>query len=246
MAARVLVIDDSPMTVQLVTAALAQAGIAAAAATDLAALDAVLAQGAYDVVLVDVNMPEMFGDDVVEFLRVQRRLTSKLVLYSDLSEDELSARAARAGADGFLSKARGLEATVSAIQALLPAEAPAPGQRRVLLVDGRRALPATLPGELAARGLEVSAVDSGDAATRAILKKRTRPDLVLVDVATPGLDAVEFCRLIAGNSLFAGIRVLMCAPGADDRLQPLAGQAPSAGVLREHELNANELLRRLA
>ena len=89
MSARVLVIDDSPMTVQLLTEALSAAGLDVDAASDLASLDARLAGASYGLVLVDVNVPEMFGDDVVEFLRRQRGVSARLLLYSDLLPDFL-------------------------------------------------------------------------------------------------------------------------------------------------------------
>src|SRR4051812_38655246 len=104
MAARVLVIDDSPMIVDLLLKGLQSAGIEAEAASDLATLDARLSVGHHELVLVDVNMPEMYGDDVVEFLREQRKLTCKLLLYSDISEDELAVKVKRSGADGYISK----------------------------------------------------------------------------------------------------------------------------------------------
>jgi DNA-binding response OmpR family regulator len=103
-AARVLVIDDSLMMGQLITQALNGAGLTADAVANLAALDQQLEKNSYALVLVDVNMPEMYGDDVVEFLRVQRRLTAKLFLYSDTPEEELAAKAKAAGADGSICR----------------------------------------------------------------------------------------------------------------------------------------------
>src|SRR5581483_2195974 len=102
MPSRVLVIDDSPMTVDLLTGALANAGIEADSAQDLATLDLRLNGQTYELVLVDVNMPEMYGDDVVEFLRSQRNIKATLWLYSDLPEDELKKKVTASGADGYV------------------------------------------------------------------------------------------------------------------------------------------------
>ncbi|HZA51445.1 MAG TPA: response regulator, partial [Myxococcaceae bacterium] len=103
MPARVLVIDDSPMLLDLTVTALRTAGFDASSAVDLASLDQALAAGPVDLILVDVNMPEMFGDDVVEFLRSQRKVNAKLLLYSDIPEKELAHRAKASGADGFVT-----------------------------------------------------------------------------------------------------------------------------------------------
>lgn len=244
MAARVLVIDDSPMTVQLITTALAQAGIEADSATDLASLDARLADGKYEVVLVDVNMPEMYGDDVVEFLRVQRKLNAKLLLYSDISEEELAAKAKNAGADGYITKSSGLEAAVAAIQGALGlgAAEPAKGKRRVLVVDDSEATAHLLQVELSAQGHEVMTANSADAATKIILKKKTRPDLVLLDVRMPGINGEEFCRFIKGNSLFAGIQVLLCSAEEEGELKRIVERAGADGYIRKDSLIAKEIL----
>src|SRR3954468_10475096 len=106
---RVLVIDDSPMLLELTVRALTGAGFDALGAEDLARLDAQLSTGPFDLILVDVNMPEMFGDDVVEFLRTQRQDNAKLVLYSDVSEAELAAKVKSSGANGSITKGKGLE-----------------------------------------------------------------------------------------------------------------------------------------
>lgn len=245
MAARVLVIDDSPMTVQLITTALAQAGIEADSASDLASLDARIADGKYEVVLVDVNMPEMYGDDVVEFLRVQRKLSAKLLLYSDISEDELAAKAKNAGADGYITKSSGLEAAVAAIQASLGGAAPdvmPRTRRRVLVVDDSEATAHLLQVELSAQGHEVMTANSADAATKIILKKKTRPDLVLLDVRMPGINGEEFCRFIKGNSLFAGIQVLLCSAEEEGELKRIVERAGADGYIRKDSLIAKEIL----
>ncbi|MEW5739718.1 MAG: response regulator [Myxococcota bacterium] len=243
MAARVLVIDDSPMTVQLITQALQGAGINADAASDLASLDERLGQGRYDAVLVDVNMPEMYGDDVVEFLRVQRKLTAKLLLYSDISEAELAAKAKAVGADGYITKSAGLEAAVAAIEAALGLKSDASsGKRRVLVVDDSEATARLLEVELSAQGHEVMTANSADAATKIILKKKTRPDLVLLDVRMPGVNGEEFCRFIKGNSLFAGIQVILCSAENEEELKRIVERSGADGYIRKDSLIAKEIL----
>lgn len=243
MAARVLVIDDSPMMVQLITQALAGVGITADNAGDLATLDARLDGNAYELVLVDVNMPEMYGDDVVEFLRVQRKITAKLFLYSDIPEAELAAKAKSSGADGYITKSSGLEAAIDAIRTALGATGSgAGGKRRVLVVDDSEATANLLQVELTAKGHEVMTANSAEAATKIILKKKTRPDLVLLDVRMPGVNGEEFCRFIKGNSLFAGIQVLLCSAEDESELKRIVQSAGADGYVRKDSLIAKEIL----
>ncbi len=245
---RVLVIDDSPMTVQLISTALSGAGLDVDTASDLASLDARLAEHTYTVVLVDVNMPEMYGDDVVEFLRHQRQLKARLLLYSDLPEDELAEKATKAGADGYICKSHGLESAVEKIrEAVLetaggtPAAAP-PAKRRVLVVDDSESTAKLLEAELTAKGHDVMTANSADQATKIILKKKTRPDLVLLDVHMPGVNGEEFCRFIKGNSLFAGIQVVLCSAEEETELKRITQAAGADGYVRKDSLIAREIL----
>ncbi len=254
MAPRVLVIDDSPMTVALLSQALAGAGLEVNTATDLAQLDARLAEHTFSLVLVDVNMPEMYGDDVVEFLRHQRQIKAQLFLYSDLPEDELAGKADKAGADGYIAKSYGLEAAVekiveavseSAVAVAAPAPAPVaaqPAKRRVLVVDDSESTAKLLEAELTAKGHDVMTAHSADAATKIILKKKTRPDLVLLDVHMPGVNGEEFCRFIKGNSLFAGIQVVLCSAEEETELKRIVQAAGADGYVRKDSLIAREIL----
>lgn len=264
MAAKVLVIDDSPTTVDLIVGALASAGIEADSASNLARLNELVDQASYEVVLVDVNMPEMYGDDVLEFLREARKVKSVLLLYSDLPEDELEEKAKNSRADGFILKSDGVEAAVQKVRALLSSAAPAAGAapaaqpapqapgaaaaprpRRVLVVDDSEATAKLLEAELKAKGFEVSTARSAEEGTRLILNKKTRPELVLLDVRMPGVDGESFCRFIKKNSLFAGIKVLLCSALEEEQLAAAARAAGADGYIRKDSVIAREILQQL-
>mgnify|MGYP003347661184 CR=1 FL=1 len=105
---RVYVLDDSPVVLAMTVEGLRAAGYEARGASDLASFDVLLKEGEPDVVLLDVRMPEMFGDDVLEFLRTEKQLKARLLLFSDVDGQELSERAKRVGADGTVPKHKGL------------------------------------------------------------------------------------------------------------------------------------------
>lgn len=243
MAARVLVIDDSPMVVHILTQALGGVGLTADSASDLASLDEHLAHHKYDLVLVDVNMPEMYGDDLIEFLKEQKQVTAKLFLHSDLSESDLAAKATAAGADGYITKAAGLEAAVERIRVALAKDGPQ--RQRVLVVDDSAETAQLLEGELTCLGHEVMTAQSADAATKIILKKKTRPDLVVLDVHMPGVNGEEFCRFIKGNSLFAGIQVVLCSALEESELQRIVEACGADGYVHKNAELAHELIRLL-
>ena len=70
---------------------------------------------------------------------------------------------------------------------------------RVLVVDDDTALAEMIGIILRGEGLEVSACSDGASALDAV--RRTRPDLVLLDLMLPGVDGFEVCRRIRAESM---------------------------------------------
>ncbi len=237
--------DDSPVLLELTTKSLLSVGVEARGALDLAELDRQLGSNNFDLILVDVKMPEVFGDDVLDFLRSQRRVQSKLVLYSDLPEPELAEKARNCAADGYICKANGLENAVADVLRMLEmsslaassqktanrAPDAATKKRRVLVVDDSELTARWLERELSSKGFEVTTADSADKATKIILRKQTRPDLVLLDVKMPNVNGEQLCRFIKGNSLFAGIKVLLCSGEGVDELKRICRDSGADGYV---------------
>lgn len=114
MSKRILMMDDSQLFLDLVGAALTDAGHAVEVARDLGEFEAKL--GGADLVLMDVQMPEAFGDDLAMVVRHVRGSAAAIYLLSSLHPDELAARSAEAGLDGFISKQLGVEALVERVE----------------------------------------------------------------------------------------------------------------------------------
>lgn len=115
----ILVFDDSPLALAMTRAALEGAGFGVAIAEDLAAFERMRARAAPDLILVDIQMPEAFGDDVVAMLVANRRVDVPVVLFSSLEETELAQRSAEAGATGYISKGAGMDELVRRCRELL-------------------------------------------------------------------------------------------------------------------------------
>jgi DNA-binding response OmpR family regulator len=115
---RVLVMDDSGLALEILARALEASGFEVAQARSLADLDK-LAPESVDLVLMDVDMPEAFGDDVAGYLRDARGLGAPVLLVSNRSEEELAKRTRDAGMDGYLLKQRGADAVVARVREAL-------------------------------------------------------------------------------------------------------------------------------
>jgi DNA-binding response OmpR family regulator len=121
---RVILIDDSPLVREMIGGALRDAGIDARVAADLSELDRLIAEGRPDLVLVDVQMPEAFGDDVAMVLRDVRGLGAPIYLFSAIAEAELAERAAAIGIEGYISKRIGVDRIVERVRVVLAAGSP--------------------------------------------------------------------------------------------------------------------------
>lgn len=117
--ANILVIDDSPVVLAVVEAALTEAGYRVQAVGAFAEAEVVLRTWRADVVLTDVCLPDVPGDDLCTRLKMRAGHLVPVVLMSNLPDDELARRAHAARADGHLSKRQGAAHIVAALDALL-------------------------------------------------------------------------------------------------------------------------------
>jgi CheY-like chemotaxis protein len=119
---RILLVDDSTIFLDVARSALEAVGYQVACASDLAQLAQVREAGPtadFALVLMDVQMPEVFGDDVALTLRHSYGIRVPIYLLSSLDDADLADRVKWADIDGFISKNRGVEAVVEAVQRIV-------------------------------------------------------------------------------------------------------------------------------
>ena len=116
---RILLMDDSPIFLEVTRAALEAEGYSVVSASNLAELEQARSQGSLDLVLMDVQMPEVFGDDVALTLRHSYGVEVPIYLLSSLDDADLAERVRWAQVEGFISKNRGLEALLGEVRRIL-------------------------------------------------------------------------------------------------------------------------------
>jgi DNA-binding response OmpR family regulator len=122
---RILLMDDSEIFLEVTRRALVQAGYEVITANDLESFQAARQQKPADLVLMDVQMPEAFGDDIAMTLRFAHDVDTPIYLLSSLSDQELAERVNEAQIDGFISKNIGIDKIVEKVRGILdPAELP--------------------------------------------------------------------------------------------------------------------------
>jgi DNA-binding response OmpR family regulator len=117
---KIVVFDDSPLILEILGGALEEAGYETMLAANLEQLERhVGAADRPDMVLVDVQMPEAFGDDVATVLRAVRGVNAPIYLLSSLDEDELARRASASEIEGYISKRIGVPGIIERVRTIL-------------------------------------------------------------------------------------------------------------------------------
>ncbi len=101
---KILVVDDSEIVCDSVATMLEPRGYAVVSLTSLFAFTQTLTAERPDLVLVDVSMPALSGDKLIEFSRKHHERHYVMVLFSTRGVEELKKLASQCGAAGFIQK----------------------------------------------------------------------------------------------------------------------------------------------
>jgi CheY-like chemotaxis protein len=113
---KVIVVDDSEVVLFIASTALRSVGYEVQTLMRWDELGDTLKDFRPDIILFDVNMPEVYGDFALMFFKEERGIADiPILLYSDIDVGELQQRAKDCGADGFVSKAWGVERMVEIV-----------------------------------------------------------------------------------------------------------------------------------
>ncbi|HSO32730.1 MAG TPA: response regulator [Labilithrix sp.] len=119
--AEVLVVDDSKVMREMIAACLRPDPrlLVTQAASGLEAIER-LSLKTFHLVVLDLNMPDIGGLEVVEFVRSQDKLASlPILIVTTRAEDDSRARILAAGASRYMTKPFAPEAILAEVQALL-------------------------------------------------------------------------------------------------------------------------------
>jgi two-component system chemotaxis response regulator CheY len=119
---RLLVVDDSKLMRDMVSACLRPLGAVTVeyASTGLEAIER-LALAGFDLVVLDLNMPDVGGIEVIEFVRSQDRLKQlPILVVTTRGDDTNRTRVLEAGASSFLPKPFAPQQILDEVRRLLP------------------------------------------------------------------------------------------------------------------------------
>ena len=120
----VLIADDDPLMIKLLTTALQCEGFATFVASDVSQAVAMINRCRIDAVLMDLSMPGGSGADIIQRLKSSHKTGSiPIVVISGSIDPNASGDILALGADRFFTKPPRLALVVQALRELLPAVA---------------------------------------------------------------------------------------------------------------------------
>ena len=145
-AARILVIDDEPALLEVLGEVLAERGFATLLAADGATALEIARRERPDLVVCDVNMPQLNGYGVLAGLRAEPQLAPTPFIF--LTSDPGMRAGMHSGADDYLMKPVAADDLVAAVEARLRRRAITAGETDRRVDEVRRTVADLLPHEL--------------------------------------------------------------------------------------------------
>jgi two-component system response regulator EvgA len=115
----ILVIDDSKTVVTAISQALKGEGYAVHTAENFISIPKVIDLHAPEVIVLDLNMPALSGEQVGRFLQ-RYNYQGKIIIYSGERPERLASTAQTLGASAWVSKEEPIAKLVEAIRTCLP------------------------------------------------------------------------------------------------------------------------------
>jgi CheY-like chemotaxis protein len=107
--------------------------------------------------------------------------------------------------------------------------------KRVLIVDDSEIAIQLLRAELEDKGFELLTATTAEEATRIVTRKKTRPDLILLDINMPNVDGAQFCKFLKKNEMFSDVKVVLCSGMEREAIQAVVEEAGADGYVCKDE-----------
>ena len=225
---RVVMVDDDPTVIALVTALLANHGIAVAGTTNPDDLWKTLEARAPDLILLDVDMPGTTGIELCRRIRADKRWDAVPVVFLT-ARTTAAVELFEAGADNYLTKPVDdrellavLRSRVRRTQSMREAEQtpaidglPAALRREpdvdVVIVDDDQVLVDLLCHAMTLRGFTAMSIGDGTTAleTLAGSEPPLRAKVIVLDVGLPEHDGLTVLRALSRDGITKTSRVIM-------------------------------------
>ena len=119
MSGKIFVLDDDEVACQLAETTLSKAGYEVMTQSRAIGATAAMKSFSPDLILLDVMMPAVSGENLVGIIKKNVKNSPKIVYYSNLSSSELQDLVDKTAVDGYVCKVDGPSALVKNIRGFL-------------------------------------------------------------------------------------------------------------------------------
>ncbi|MEI8103688.1 MAG: response regulator [Candidatus Moraniibacteriota bacterium] len=256
--AKILLVEDDPMISEVYMTKFKASGIDADLAESGHAVLQKAKENKYDLVLLDIVLPEMNGMEVLEELRTKPEYDKdlKVVMFSNLSEKSDRDRALQLGANGFVPKTEfspsQLVAEVSRFlrqfeeqkkHALRASDGTAveSKNKNILFVEDEAVFCDMFGGQLEKEGYSVTYLDGGMNAVQAAVEKPF--DMVVTDMAIREMNGLDVIRLVRESSINSATPIILFSASVDDAQFAEAKNLGADSCFLKTRLTPSELLK---
>lgn len=210
---RILIVDDSSIIRRLLVKELEEIDARIIQAEDGAkALDAAHSQS-FDLIISDVEMPQMDGFTLCRKLKDHPNTRGvPVIILSSLDTDRDIDRGFRAGAAAYVSKSEAKTQLRGTIRRVLK-KFSFHHARTILIVDDSSTIRSMVKDGLEKAGFQVMTAEDGQQAFTQV--QRTPPDLILSDIDMPEMNGVELCKKVHADPELAAIPFVIMSANSD-------------------------------
>jgi len=234
-AAKILIVDDSRAILAYASGILKGAGHSVLTTDNPLSVAALVRRERPDMILMDMQMPAVSGEDVVSTLkRFGCSDGVRVVFFSaSVSVADLAIKTKVLGAHGYIHKASPLnpETLLSEVERLLSVPLRAPTRMGALVVDDSRAMRMLLAQILRAEGYQVTSAAHGREALERLQEET--PSLALVDLEMPEMGGLELITAMRANPSTQKIPVLLVTSVKDEERIGEVLKAGASGYLNK-------------
>jgi DNA-binding response OmpR family regulator len=202
-APRILVVDDSPFALHWCQSMLGACGMEVSTLENPLLMLKRVREFSPDVVVLDVNMPGINADALVDIMQRRKALEVPVVLHSELPAEQLEVIAGRCGAE-WVRKAPDPVHLIKTLERVLRTHR----KLRLMVVDDDVGMLRSLERSFRPHAARVKLTLTGSPAEALALALDDPPDAMLVDVYMPGVDGVGVCQKVRAQKSLQAVRLL--------------------------------------
>jgi response regulator RpfG family c-di-GMP phosphodiesterase len=210
---RVLIADDSSILREVFTKEITQMGISVTAAVDGQEALEVAKSTFFDMIITDIDMPNMNGFDLcINLKKYPFTKAIPVIMLSSLDSEANIEHGFKVGAAAYVSKARAGEELQECVKDILQ-KALFLREQTVLVVDDSPLIINIVKDGLIQAGFQVITAENGKIALEKL--KTHKPDLIISDMSMPEMDGITLCSTLQADSSFSGIPFVVMSSSND-------------------------------